>query len=61
MAMGFISAIAQPKKGTRSSSRLTTWLSGSKAPERKKVSQVLWCLARITQGRSGTFSSPFTS
>ncbi|MNT57564.1 hypothetical protein D3C72_1949380 [compost metagenome] len=41
MAMGFISAMAQPKKGTRSSSRLTTWLRGSKAPERKKVSQVL--------------------
>ncbi|MOA14483.1 hypothetical protein D3C78_1345870 [compost metagenome] len=30
MAIGLRSASAQPKKGTRSSSRLSTWLSGSK-------------------------------
>ena len=35
-------AMAQPKNGTYSSSRLSTWLSGEKYWDRKNVSQVLW-------------------
>ncbi|MNE54106.1 hypothetical protein D3C80_1488690 [compost metagenome] len=42
IAMGRSMAMAQPKNGTYSSSRLSTWLSGEKYWERKKVSQVLW-------------------
>ena len=44
----------------RGQARFTTWLRGSKKPERKKVSQVLWCLERITQGVCGMFSMPPT-
>src|SRR5690606_18837642 len=60
MAMGFIRAKAQPKKGTYSSSFLISWVWGANTSCRKKVSQVLWWLARITPGWSGMFSRPVT-
>ncbi|MNC67006.1 hypothetical protein D3C75_1174660 [compost metagenome] len=42
IAIGRSMAMAQPKNGTYSSSRLSTWLNGEKYAERKNVSQVLW-------------------
>ena len=61
MAMGRVTAKAQPKKGIQSSSRLINVVCGLTRVCTKSVSQVLWCFTSSTQGSFGRCSLPATS